>query len=280
MDLDFPLILVVLVFACLMVWATDATFFARKRRAALAQLKHQFPDWQQEPEGGSAQYQALALKAREPMLVENAKSFGPILALVLVVRSFLVEPFQIPSSSMVPTLLVGDFILVNKYAYGVRLPVSHTKVMDVDKPQRGDVMVFYPPNDPRYFIKRVIGLPGDKIHYSNKQLMINGEPVRQKLLAELPPGSPTYRLANEYIDGLEHEIRVELLAYRPKIDEYQAQVPAGHYFVMGDNRDNSSDSRVWGFVPEDNVVGKAFAKWMFWDNFFSLPSFSRVGLIK
>lgn len=280
MDLNFPLILVVLVFGCFIVWGIDVLLFAGKRKASVAALQQRYPKWQQVGSEDEAQYQAELAQQKEPVLVENAKSFGPVLALVLVVRSFLVEPFQIPSSSMVPTLLVGDFILVNKYAYGIRLPVLDKKIIDIGEPKRGDVMVFYPPNDPRYFIKRVIGLPGDKIHYSNKTLTVNGKKVEQTLIAELPPGRATYRLAKEQLDEAVFDIRIELLAYRPRIDEYQGTVPAGHYFVMGDNRDNSSDSRDWGFVPEDNVVGKAVAKWMHWDSFFSLPSFKRVGLIE
>lgn len=280
MDVNFPLILVVLVFACLIIWVIDALFFARKRNAGIAALQERYPSWKKSGSEDEAQYYAELAQQKEPFLVENAKSFGPVLALVLVVRSFLLEPFQIPSGSMIPTLLVGDFILVNKYAYGIRLPVIEKKIIEVGKPQRGDVMVFYPPNDPRYFIKRVIGLPGDKIHYSNKRLTVNGKVVPQTLIAELPPERPNYRLAKEQLGETKFDIRIEMLSYRPRIDEYETIVPEGHYFVMGDNRDNSADSRVWGFVPEQNVVGKAVAKWMYWDSFFSFPSFKRVGLIE
>jgi signal peptidase I len=187
---------------------------------------------------------------------------------------------------MVPTLEVGDFILVNKFAYGLRLPVVGTKVVELGQPQRGDVMVFFPPNDKRYFIKRVIGLPGDRIEIRNKLLTINGEPVEQSLVAELPAGQPSYQLRKEQLGGTEHTIRTELykprgrtpLGYDP--DNLSLTVKPDHYFMMGDNRDNSSDSRFWGQVPEQNVVGKAFAIWMHWDSFFSIPGFKRVGRIE
>ena len=212
------------------------------------------------------------------MLVEYAKSFFPVLFVVFVLRSFLIDPFQIPSSSMVPTLEVGDYILVNKYTYGIRLPVVRTKVMALNEPQRGDVMVFFPPHmNDTYFIKRVIGLPGDEVRYENKRLFVNGEEVRQQLLAQLPPSRPRFRLSQESLGGVDHEIRTDMMRAN---DNFAVTVRAGHYFMMGDNRDNSSDSRVWGQVPEGDIVGKAFAIWMHWDSFFSLPSFSRAGAIQ
>ena len=285
--MDFPLILVLLTFVGLLVWAFDLLTGAPKRKAVVADLKQRLPAWQQAGSDDSRRFeQAVESEAKEPLPVEYARSFLPVLIVVLVLRSFLVEPFQIPSSSMVPTLEVGDFILVNKFIYGIRLPVVRNKVIDVSEPQRGDVMVFFPPNDPRYFIKRVIGLPGDEIRYKNKTLYINGEPLHKELLAELPVGRKEYRLYEEQMDGVKHTIKVNLHDRAMQrgivgdINDFTIVVEPGHYFMMGDNRDNSSDSRVWGMVPEQNIVGKAFAVWMHWDEFWSLPSFSTVGTIE
>lgn len=211
--------------------------------------------------------------------MEYAKSFFPVLFIVLVLRSFLVEPFQIPSASMVPTLEVGDFILVNKYTYGIRLPVVGTKVVDLNSPKRGDVMVFFPPGKDIYFIKRVIGLPGDEIRYINNVLYINGEKQSQALVASLPAGEPQYQLMTETVDGIDHAMQKHIVPGRLSRHGVWV-VPEGHYFMMGDNRDNSSDSREWGFVPEENIVGKAFAIWMHWESLTSIPSFSRVGWIQ
>lgn len=205
-------------------------------------------------------------------------SLAPVLGIVLVLRSFLVEPFQIPSRSMDPTLLAGDYILVNKWIYGVRLPTVRTKIFDVSSPQRGDVMVFFPPHQDRYFIKRVVGLPGDKVNVVQGVLYINGEKMQQKALP-VEPSLPRSVVMEENLTGVEHLMQKRLSATRIS-ENFSASVPAGHYFMMGDNRDNSSDSRVWGPVPEDRIVGKAFAKWMFWDNFSTLPSFKRAGKIQ
>jgi len=279
MDIDFPLILVVLTFAALFIWAIDAALLAPRRRAREAELKARFPRWSEQGDADQQGFREQAERVlRQPVVVEYARSFLPVLLIVLVLRSFLVEPFQIPSSSMVPTLLVGDYILVNKFAYGIRLPVLNSKVMDIGEPRRGDVMVFFPPHDSRYFIKRVIGLPGDRISYAGKVLTVNGQEIPQSLVAQLPPLSPSYQISEENLDGVTHFVRKELLRSGP--DNFEVTVAPGHYFVMGDNRDNSSDSRVWGQVPEENIVGKAFAIWMHWGSFFSLPSFSRVGMIR
>lgn len=279
MDIDFPLVLVVLVFGSGLVWLFDNLFLAPGRRAAVAELQRDFPDWNNED---SPQFQEFNLRrevvAREPLLVEYSKSFFPVLFLVFVLRSFLVEPFQIPSSSMVPTLLVGDYILVNKFTYGIRLPVVRTKVLDVNEPERGDVMVFFPPHmNDTYYIKRVVGLPGDRVRYIDKKLYVNGEPVPQELLARLPPERPRFELSNESLGGVQHQIQKDALR---RNDDFSVTVKPGHYFMMGDNRDNSSDSRVWGQVPEQDIVGKAFAIWMHWESFFSVPSFHRVGAIE
>jgi signal peptidase I len=277
MTLDFPLILVALVFVSGLLWLLDALFLAPGRKRIVNDLQSQYPQWASEgsPDAGSYQTK-VAENAREPLVVEYAKSFFPVLFIVFVLRSFIVEPFQIPSSSMVPTLLVGDYILVNKFTYGIRLPVIRTKVLEVNEPQRGDVMVFFPPHmNDTYFIKRVIGIPGDTVSYRNKQVYVNGEKLAREA-ADDPGLDLRYRIDEELIGGNEHIVQVD--RQRPAGD-FTAVVKPGHYFMMGDNRDNSSDSRVWGQVPEKDIVGKAFAIWMHWDNFLSLPSFNRAGLI-
>jgi signal peptidase I len=277
--IDFPLILVILVFGSGLIWLLDALFFAPGRRRTMAELQGRYPQWNQEGNPQAEQYRArVAEDAAEPTLVEYARSFFPVLLVVFVLRSFLVEPFQIPSSSMVPTLQVGDYILVNKYTYGIRLPVLRTKVVSLNEPQRGDVMVFFPPHmNDTYFIKRVVGLPGDTVSYRNKRIYVNGEPVEQQSLAVMPDGRSSYQVGLEELGDANHLMQVD--ARRPSRD-FSVVVKPGHYFMMGDNRDNSSDSRVWGQVPEKDIVGKAFAVWMHWDSFFSLPSFSRVGWIE
>lgn len=210
--------------------------------------------------------------------VEYVASLAPVLAIVLVLRSFIIEPFQIPSSSMVPTLQKGDFIVVNKWVYGLRLPVLRNLVVPVSEPQRGDVMVFFPPHEQRYFIKRVVGLPGDKVSVVNGQLYINGELMVQ---SDAQPVDDDLRSARfvEDLDGYSHPIQRRLQAGRLS-QNFHDVVPAGHYFMLGDNRDNSSDSRVWGPVPAERIVGKAFARWIFWDERMSLPSFDRAGRIR
>ena len=290
MDINFPLIMVVLVFTGAIIWLLDLLLWSSKRKARIASLNQQYPQRQQKGSADSRNYDA-AFKAvgKEPIAVEYSKSLTPVLALVLILRSFIVEPFQIPSGSMIPTLQVGDFILVNKYTYGLRLPVVRSKVWSNNKPQRGDVMVFFPPNDPRYFIKRVIGVPGDVIEYRNKTLTINGERIAQKLIAELPVSNPQYADLRENLSGVEHVARVHLThspdftrspdCIAPQKPNFTVTVQPGHYFMMGDNRDNSSDSRCWGQVPEQNIVGKAFAIWMHKEPGFTLPSFSRLGVI-
>lgn len=279
MDIDFPLILVILVFGSGLIWGLDALFLAPGRRRAIAALQERYPRWQEQDSPQAQQYQAsVADTASEPVMVEYARSFFPVLAVVFVLRSFLVEPFQIPSSSMVPTLQVGDYILVNKYTYGIRLPVLRTKVLPLNEPRRGDVMVFFPPHmNDTYFIKRVVGLPGDTVTYRDKVLYVNGERVGRQPVAELPMGGARYRLGLENLGESTHLMQVDDM--RPPRD-FTVLVKPGHYFMMGDNRDNSSDSRIWGQVPEKDIVGKAFAVWMHWDSLFSIPSFSRVGSIE
>ena len=279
MTLDFPLILVILVFGSGLIWLGDALFLAPSRRQRVAELQSQFPGWDKAESNQARQYaEKVRASAHEPVLVEYARSFFPVLFVVFVLRSFIAEPFQIPSSSMVPTLQVGDYILVNKYTYGIRLPVVRTKVVDLNEPERGDVMVFFPPHmNDTYYIKRVIGLPGDTVSYRNKQLAVNGEPVPIEWLASVPDGRSRFEVGLESLADSNHLTQVDRA--RPPRD-FSVMVKPGHYFMMGDNRDNSSDSRIWGQVPEKDIVGKAFAIWMHWDSLFSIPSFSRVGAIE
>jgi signal peptidase I len=277
--IDFPLILVILVAGSGLIWLLDALFLAPGRRKVIAELQGELPAWDEEGSVQSQQFHAkVASTAREPVVVEYARSFFPVLFVVFVLRSFLVEPFQIPSSSMVPTLQVGDYILVNKFTYGIRLPVTRTKVFDLNEPQRGDVMVFFPPHmNETYYIKRVVGLPGDTVSYRNKRLYINGEPVSHEPVAVMPGPNARYRLGLEELGEARHLMQVDE-GRIPR--DFIVVVKPGHYFMMGDNRDNSSDSRVWGQVPEKDIVGKAFAIWMHWDSFLSVPSFSRASLIE
>ncbi|MBA1232152.1 signal peptidase I [Pseudomonas viridiflava] len=284
MSLNFPLLLVIAVFVCGVLALIDLVFLAPRRRVAIANYQ------------GSVTEPDIAVVERlnkEPLLVEYGKSFFPVLFIVLVLRSFLVEPFQIPSGSMKPTLDVGDFILVNKFSYGIRLPVLDQKVIQIGDPQRGDVMVFRYPSDPSVnYIKRVIGLPGDRIRYtSDKRLFVNGELVAKKLIGTEPGTLGSAELYEEQLGTVEHQIRQEMSRYRAPPDT-EWTVPAAHYFMMGDNRDNSNDSRYWddpnipkdelGMVPDKNIVGKAFAVWMSWPEpkLSHFPNFSRVGLIK
>lgn len=276
--INFPLILVLLVFGSLFIWLYDIAFLRQKRQQAVANLRSDLPGWEQVGSKDNQRYiEALTSDHKEPVAVEYARSLFPVLALVLILRSFVIEPFQIPSRSMVPTLEVGDFILVNKFTYGLRLPVIRNKVWDNNEPQRGDVMVFFPPHKKQYFIKRVIGLPGDYIEIRDKTLYINGEEMPQTLVAELPPSDPVTRLTTEKIGDVQHSVQQNLNRFEA---DTTIKVKENHYFMMGDNRDNSQDSRYWGQVPEQNIVGKAFAIWMHWEKFTSLPSFKRVGVIK
>ncbi len=205
---------------------------------------------------------------RLPRIVDYSRSFFPIILIVFLLRSFVMEPFRIPSGSMLPNLHVGDFILVNKYTYGLRVPVTHKKFKSLGSPDRGDVMVFRYPVDPNLnFIKRVVALPGDELSYVNKRLSINGVEVTTSSEDRFYPDKNTshdYPLDQflETIDTEKHLIVID--ANRGSRDLERVIVPEGHYFVMGDNRDHSNDSRYWRFVPEDHIVGKAFMIWFSW----------------
>ncbi|KPJ94614.1 MAG: hypothetical protein AMJ53_04895 [Gammaproteobacteria bacterium SG8_11] len=275
MHFDFAALMVLATVFTGAVWALDAWLWAPKRQEKAEQLNDSLSHLS-DKKLSEAQEKAI----KEPILVEYSRSLFPVILIVLLLRSFLVEPFRIPSGSMMPTLLVGDFILVNKFAYGVRLPVINTKIIDVSNPQRGDVAVFRYPKDPSTdYIKRVIGVPGDRISYYNKQLYINGEAIaleNKEIYQGVGSGigMSGAQVKLEDLDGTKHQILVD--RHRPTInDEYI--VPDGHYFVMGDNRDNSNDSRFWGTVPESNLVGKAFLIWMNWDSANSGISWDRIG---
>lgn len=291
-SINLPLILTLAVFITGLVWLYDILVLAKPRKRALEAVEQQFGHLDLERESQQQAYlEARATAGREPTLVEYSKSFFPVLLIVFVLRSFIAEPFQIPSGSMEPTLNVGDFIVVNKFTYGIRLPVLNKEVIPVSDPKRGDVMVFFPPHMPdTYFIKRVIGLPGDTVSYIDHVLTINGERVEEEVLALLPEENPKYRLVKETIGDKSYTVRKHLTPGR--YSKYGSwTVPEGHYFMIGDNRDESFDSRGWNdlnrtggpslsFVPEDEIVGEAVAIWMHWDSLFSLPSFDSVGKIQ
>ncbi len=242
MTINFPLWLVVATFICGIIWL------------------------------GYVLYRRISGKGaaeRPPTIVEYAASFFPVLLIVLVLRSFIFEPFRIPSGSMVPTLLVGDFILVSKFSYGVRLPVIHKKILQTGEPETGDVAVFRFPDNPRLdYIKRVVGVPGDTVEYRDKMFFVNGEEVLisgETLYSEIKSDAsyPRSLVRSESLGSTDHQILVNPLA-PAGFTAGKWTVPDGHYFLVGDNRDNSNDSRMWGFVPEENLVGKAFLVWMHW----------------
>lgn len=274
MDFDFNLILVPITLIFILVWLLDKFVF--KQRATKG-------------------------RGNENFIIAWAYDFWPILAFVLVLRSFLYEPFNIPSDSMVPTLETGDFILVNKFEYGVKLPVLNTKILDTGSPERGDVAVFrYPPQPTISYIKRIIGLPGDHIVYDHGQLSINGQKVvkvplefaRDKDRLDTPKAIYHRETLGEHTYTMRELENVNVARQAPFINYvengkyssenglyWEVKVPKGHYFAMGDNRDQSADSRFWGLVPEENLTGRAFFIWMHKEPGLNFPSFSRNGAI-
>ena len=280
-------------------WIADRLVFARRRRAAADALAASAVARREEltrqgirkvdgAEDADLE-QARARILMQPWWLDWTAGLFPVIAIVFLLRSFLFEPFKIPSGSMIPTLLVGDLILVNKFHYGIRLPVLNTKLTDGTPPQRGDVMVFrYPPKPSLDYIKRVVGVPGDEVAYLNKRLTINGKVIPTTTVPEFfdedtmryfkqfeeQLGGQPHRLLNDddrpaFVPGVEDFAFKQNCRYT--VEGVTCKVPEGHYFMMGDNRDNSLDSRFWGFVPDKNIVGKAFFIWM---NFSSLK---RIG---
>lgn len=247
--MNFALILVILSFVSGVIYLLDILFWAKKRNA------------QQQPN----------------KIIEYARSFFPVFFIVLLLRSFLVEPFRIPSGSLEPTLLVGDFVAVNKFAYGLRLPVVEKKVIPIADPKTGQIAVFRWPPEPSYdYIKRVIGTPGDKVSYHNKVLTVNGKEAKQTFVeytVDESSGRPVAKYKEE-LNGVVHNIFV-----RPDLPavDFDVVVPEGNYFMMGDNRDDSADSRFWGFVPDSYLRGKAFLVWMSWNGKTDSVRWSKIG---
>lgn len=273
MDFDFASIMLIALVTCGVIWIFDARLWAPRRREALANAS--------QAAGGALDHETRNRIGKEPILVEYARSFFPVILAVFLLRSFLVEPFRIPSGSMIPTLLTGDFILVNKFKYGIRLPILNTKIVNISEPKRGDVIVFrYPENPSMDYIKRVIGLPGDHIAYHDKTVFVNGVEAKQRFIGpytEFSTGIPLpARLEMESLDGREHRMVIHP-GFFGRLEDGEWTVPQGSYFAMGDNRDNSNDSRAWGFVPEKNLVGKAFMIWMNWNGSNGGITWSRIG---
>lgn len=254
MSIDFSLLLFIIVVISGVIWAVDHYFFAAKRPPV-------------EEEG----------KTNEPPLVEFSRFIFPVVLIVFVLRGFIAEPFRIPSGSMLPTLEIGDFILVSKFNYGIRIPVINKKVIETGTPERGDVIVFrYPENPSIDYIKRVIGVPGDEIGYYNKVLHINGKKAEQQPEGNYRIGFYSFKRLNEKLPS--PELKHDILVDDSGAADFVLRVPENSYFVMGDNRDNSKDSRVWGFVPDENLVGRAFFVWMSWE-WGHWPKWHRIGTV-
>ena len=296
---NFALLLFTLTVVTLVYWLAERFRFKPAREAAATSLLQQDAARRSTlAQQGIAKVDGDVEGARQKLLMQPwwldwTAGLFPVILIVFLLRSFLFEPFKIPSGSMIPTLLVGDLILVSKFHYGIRLPVINKKIIDNNPVQRGDVMVFRYPVDPRQdYIKRVVGLPGDEVSFMNQKLSVNGQPVETKPIGEFYD-EDSLRYAPQFTEKLgtvEHKILAE-----PKRNAYYGpdpkrfpmaencryvpegvtcKVPAGHYFMMGDNRDNSQDSRYWGFVPDENIVGKAFFVWMNFGNLGRIGAFN------
>lgn len=275
MDIDFSLVLTFAVLISGLLWGFDALLLKPGRRERLQAAEQQAAN-----AGQTLPVPAANKIMREPWLFETAHGFFPVLAVVWVLRSFIAEPFTIPSGSMIPTLQVGDYVLVNKFAYGLRLPVLGTEILSVSQPQRGEVMVFkFPANPSINYIKRVIGLPGDVLESRNEVLFINGIEAFRELQPTLADAEIGEQIYLESLNGVRHLTREEE-GIQPAGAEWSYTVPAGEYFMMGDNRDNSNDSRFWGPVAENLIVGRAFYVWMHKEPGLHWPSFSRNGSIR
>ncbi|MEB2486583.1 signal peptidase I [Burkholderia multivorans] len=297
--MNFALILFVLVIVTGVAWVLDKLVFLPRRRKAAEAAVEEFDRQQARIDKRFADENAVQTrsklrdeKLRQPWWLEYTASFFPVILAVFVVRSFIVEPFKIPSGSMVPTLLVGDFILVNKFEYGLRMPITNTKITQGSPLARGDVVVFrYPKDESVDYIKRVIGLPGDTVAYQDKQLTINGQPVPETPLSDyFDDERQNYAKQFEETIGNKKNAILNNPAVPPFVMgayDYPyrdnctynsrgviCKVPPGHYFMMGDNRDNSADSRYWGFVPDKNIVGRAFFIWMNFSDLKRIGSFN------
>jgi len=297
--MNFALILFVLVIVTGVAWVLDKLVFLPRRRKAAEAAVEEFDRQQSRIDKRFADENAVQTrsklrdeKRRQPWWLEYTASFFPVILAVFVVRSFIVEPFKIPSGSMVPTLLVGDFILVNKFEYGLRMPITNTKITQGSPLARGDVVVFrYPKDESVDYIKRVIGLPGDTVAYQDKQLTINGQPVPETPLPDyFDDERQNYAKQFEETIGNKKNAILNNPAVPPFVMgayDYPyrdnctynsrgviCKVPPGHYFMMGDNRDNSADSRYWGFVPDKNIVGRAFFIWMNFSDLKRIGSFN------
>lgn len=297
--MNFALILFVLVGLTGVAWVADKMVFLPQRRRAADAAVEAFDRQQSRIDKRFADENATQTrsklrdeKLRQPWWLEYTASFFPVILAVFVVRSFVVEPFKIPSGSMVPTLLVGDFILVNKFDYGLRMPVTNTRLTHGRPLERGDVVVFrYPKDESVDYIKRVIGLPGDTVAYQDKQLTINGKPVAETALPDyFDEERQNYaKQFEESLDGRKNAILNNPAVPPFVMGAYDypyrdnctynsrgviCKVPPGHYFMMGDNRDNSADSRYWGFVPDQNIVGRAFFIWMNFGDLKRIGSFN------
>lgn len=275
MDIDFSLVLTLAVLISGALWAFDALLLKPGRQGRLQAAQAQAAN-----AGQVLPNEASARILREPWLFETAHSFFPVLAVVWVLRSFIAEPFTIPSGSMIPTLDVGDYVLVNKFAYGIRLPVLGTKIIPLGEPQRGDVMVFRFPAQPSInYIKRVIGLPGDLVESRNEVLYINGIEAARELQPARAEAAPEEAIYLEQLGDHRHFTREEA-GMQPAGSEWRYTVPDGSYFMMGDNRDNSNDSRFWGPVSEQLIVGRAFYIWLHKQPGLHWPTFSHNGSIQ